>query len=96
MIARDELRFFMGQIKMIAFVFDSKSIKVYKRINHQDLSESSEPTETLLEVWPIQLLDSFELLKQQIEQILRLHENKTAALKKQLLQTTSSLPNHVL
>lgn len=93
MIAGDELRFFMGQIKMIAFVFDSKSIKVYKRINHQDSSEPSEPTETLLEVWPIQILDSFELLQQQIEQILRVHENKKAALKKQLLQATSNLPS---
>lgn len=84
-VVGNELSFFMGQVKAIVFVFESQTIKVYKRVHSQDLNESNLPTETLLQVWPIQLLDSFERLQKQVAQILQVHENKQAALKKRLL-----------
>ena len=92
-VVDNELSFFMGQVKAIVFVVESETIKVYKRIYGQGLSEPNpQPlTETLLQVWPIQLLDSFDLLQKQVAQILQAHENKQAALKQQQSLQASKL-----
>lgn len=71
--ANNELKFFMGKAKCIAFAFEAKAILVYKRIYTAGVAE---PAETPLKALALDLNAPLQQLQAEIEKVLRLHENK--------------------
>lgn len=84
--AGNQLTFFMGQGLLIVLIIEAKKIVAYQRVYAAGVVDAY--TETLLQTFPLTLLDSFEQFQATLNQLLEEHSVKNSAAKQTVLSAS--------